>query len=143
MEDALNEVYRSDEEVDEVVRRFESCELSPSEFKHREHLIVALCYLLRMSDAEALERMRAGLGRYVRAHNIIPNLYHETLTVFWLKRVRALIAGAGCTKAEIANRLAVECGDSRLIFNYYSKELIDSDRAKRACAEPDLKPLDF
>jgi hypothetical protein len=143
MGDALNEVYQSDEEVDEVVRRFESCELSPSKFGHREHLIVALCYLLRMTDAEALERMRAGLGRYVRAHNINPTLYHETLTVFWLKRVRAFITGAGCMKAEIANRLTVECGDSRLIFNYYSKELIDSDRAKRECAEPDLKPLDF
>jgi hypothetical protein len=145
MTDALHERYGGEEEVAEVVRLFESCELPPTAFGHREHLIVALCYLLRMSDAEALERLRARLGKYVRAHGINPNLYHETLTVFWLKRVRAFITRActGRTQAEMANLLAAECGDSRLIFSYYSKELIDSEAARREWTEPDLKPLDF
>ena len=49
--------YRSDEEVSEVVRRFESCEFAPDEFKHRLHLTVALLYLLDSPYAEALERM--------------------------------------------------------------------------------------
>ncbi|MDT7808105.1 MAG: hypothetical protein QOJ70_1918 [Acidobacteriota bacterium] len=145
MKDALNERYRSDKEVEEVVRRFESCELPPSAFGHREHLMVALCYLLRMSEEDALERVRTHLGSYVRAHNINPNLYHETLTVFWLKRVRAFIVSAcvGLTKAELANHLAGECGNARLVFSYYSKELIDSEGARREWTEPDLRPLDF
>ncbi len=40
-----NEPYTSDKEVLEVVSRFESCELPTADFNHREHLIVALCYL--------------------------------------------------------------------------------------------------
>jgi hypothetical protein len=145
MSEESSGLYRNDEEVEEVVRRFESCELPPSDFGHRAHLTVALCYLLRSTDAEALERIRVGLGRYVRAHGINPNPYHETLTLFWLKRVRAFVerAGAGHTKAELANGLAEACADSRLVFDYYSKELIVSEAARRVWTAPDLRPLDF
>jgi len=140
-----NEPYSSVEEVLEVVRRFESCELPPADFNHREHLLVALCYLLRMSDAEALARLRSGIGRYVAAHNINPSLYHETITVFWMKLVRSYITrvGAGQGLAELVNGLAAESGSSRLIFDYYTKELIDSDGARREWVEPDLRPFNF
>ncbi|HEX8500119.1 MAG TPA: hypothetical protein VF659_05960 [Pyrinomonadaceae bacterium] len=142
---APNEPYRSDEEAGEVVRSFESCELPPADFNHREHLLVALCYLRSAGDAEALGRLRSGIGRYVAAHGINPDLYHETITVFWMKRVRAYLAraGGGAGLAELVNGLVAECGGSRLIFDYYSKELIDSERARRGWVEPDLRPLDF
>ena len=140
-----NEPYRSDAEVSEVVRRFESCELPPADFNHREHLLIALCYLTRMDDAESLNRVRAGIARYVEAHGINPRLYHETITVFWLRRVRAFLARADAARglAALTNALAVECGSSRLIYDYYSKELLDSEAARREWAEPDVKPLDF
>jgi hypothetical protein len=140
-----NELYQTDEEVLEVVRRFESCELPPADFNHREHLLVALCYLLRMNETDALGRVRARINAYVAAHGVNPNLYHETITVFWLKRVRAYLAraGDGLGLAEMTNALAAECGSSRLIFDYYSKRLIDSNEARRGWVEPDLKPLDF
>ena len=140
-----NELYQTDEEVLEVVRRFESCELPPADFNHREHLLVALCYLLRTDDAEALARIRARIGSYAAAHGVNPSLYHETITVFWLKRVRAYLerAPAGLDLAGMVNALAAECGSSRLIFDYYSRELIDSERARREWVEPDLRTLDF
>jgi hypothetical protein len=141
-----DEPYGSDEEATEVVRRFESCELPPADFNHREHLLLALCYLLRMGDAEALARLRAGIGRYVAAHGITPSLYHETVTVFWMRLVRAYLTregAAGRGLAGLVNGLAAESGSSRLIFDYYSKGLIDSEGARRAWVEPDLKPLDF
>jgi hypothetical protein len=140
-----NELYRTDEEVLEVVRRFESCELPTADFNHREHLLVALCYLRRMGDADALSHMRARIGSYAAAHGVNPSLYHETITAFWLRRVRAYLerADAGLGPAGMINALAAECGSSRLVFDYYSKELIDSEAARRAWVEPDLRPLDF
>ncbi|HEX8290526.1 MAG TPA: hypothetical protein VF570_02145 [Pyrinomonadaceae bacterium] len=140
-----NELYRTDKEVEEVVRRFESCELPPADFNHREHLLVALSYLLRMGEVDALERLRARINAYAAAHGVSPNLYHETITAFWLKRVRAYVerADAGLGLAGMTNALAAECGRSRLVFDYYSKELIDSEAARRGWVEPDLRPLDF
>jgi len=140
-----DEPYRSDEEVEGVVRGFESCELPPSEFNHREHLVVALFYLTRESDAAALGRIRANIARYAAAHGVNPSLYHETITVFWLRRVRAFVAraGAGAGLAVLANEVSSECGPSRLVFDYYSKDLVESDAARRGWVEPDLRPLDF
>jgi hypothetical protein len=138
-------IYRNADEVEEVVRRFESCETRPDDFKHGSHLVVALRYLLDSTDADALERMRKGLYRFLWTHGINQSVYHETLTVFWLKRVRAFIKHTGTrrTLAKLANSLLEECADSRLVYTYYSKELIDSDSARHAWTEPDLKPLDF
>src|SRR5437868_9959320 len=94
-----HERYRDDLGVKEVVRKFESCEFRPSEFKHRLHLTVALSYLLDAPYAEALERMRQSLRRFIRAHDIEPGVYHETLTVFWTRRVRPFAERADKTRA--------------------------------------------
>lgn len=137
--------YRSDDEVKEVVRKFESCEFQPSEFKHRLHLTVALSYLLDAPYAEAVERMRQSLRRFIARHGIEPRLYHETLTVFWMRRVLAFVEQADKTRgpAELANELNDACGDSRLVFDYYSKARLDSDKARAYWLDSDLKPLDF
>jgi hypothetical protein len=98
-----------------------------------------------MSDGDALSQIRARIGRYAAAHGINPSLYHETITLFWLKRVRAYLerTDAGLGLAEMTNALAAECGSSRLVFDYYSRELIDSETARCEWVEPDLRPLDF
>lgn len=141
-----NEVapYRSDEEVSEVVRKFESCEVAPDEFKHRLHLTVALVYLLDSTYAEALERMRRSLRRFVEHHKL-SGVYHETLTVFWMRRVLAFVEQSDRTRgpATLANELAEACADSRLAFDYYTKARLESDKARAYWLDSDLKPLDF
>src|SRR5918912_1239755 len=96
-------------------------------------------------DDEALERMRQGLRRFIRARGIEPGVYHETLTVFWMRRVRAFVEQAERTRglAELSNELVDACGDSRLVFEYYSKERLDSDKARAYWLDSDLRPLDF
>jgi hypothetical protein len=138
-------VYLCDEEVEEMVRRFEGCALSPSEFKHRPHLTVSLSYLLELPDEEALARMRLSIHRFIAHHALPHGVYHETLTVFWMRRVRSFVARAGAERPlfELANELAKECGDSRLVYEYFSKEVIDSEGARARWVDPDLKPLDF
>jgi len=141
-----DELYRSDEEVEEVLRGFESCETPAAEFDHGRHLTVALALLARLGDERAAAaRMREGLARFIAAHGVAPRKYHETLTVFWVRRVNAFAAraGAGRTLAELANELIRECGDSRLVFDYYSRALVDSEEARARWVEPDLKALDF
>jgi hypothetical protein len=136
--------YRSDEEVSEVVRKFESCEFAPDEFKHRLHLTVALVYLLDSTYAEALERMRRSLRRFVEHHKL-SGVYHETLTVFWMRRVLAFVEQSDRTRgpAMLANELTEACADSRLALDYYTKVRLESDKARAYWLDSDLKPLDF
>ena len=139
-----NELYRTDEEVLEVVRRFESCEYAPDDFKHRLHLSVALVYLLDSPYHVALERIRSRLKGFIEHHGL-SGVYHETLTVFWMRRVLAFTERADRARglAQLANELSQACADPRVVSDYYSKARIESDQARAYWLDSDLKPLDF
>jgi hypothetical protein len=59
MSDALH--YRTDEEIEDVVHRFESCSYTPEEFVHARHLTVAAWCFAIMEPVAARQKMRAGL----------------------------------------------------------------------------------
>ena len=142
-EEQARKLYADEREIEELVRGFENLTLPPQVFDHAGHLTVALWYLARRGEPEASERMRGGLRRFAAHHG--SNLYHETITLFWLRVVSAFLRreGEGRTLHELANLLAASCADKRLVFAYYSPELIGTDEAKSSWVEPDLKPLDF
>ena len=90
--------------------------------------------------------MRGSLHRFLAHHRIDPaSVYHETLTVFWMRRVLAFAEREGGTRglAELANGLSEACADPRLVFDYYSRGRIESDKARAYWLDSDLKPLDF
>jgi len=102
--------------------------------------------LLQDTDvAAALARMRRSILGFIEHHDIPREVYHETLTVFWVRRVRAFVSreGRGRTLRELANELARACGDPRLVHEYFSEALIKSEAARVGWVEPDRKPLDF
>jgi hypothetical protein len=136
--------FKETREIERLVEGFESCTVAPAEFDHGAHLAVAMWYLSELSAPLAEERMRAGLHRYTRHHNA-EAMYNETITLFWLKLVRHFLARADSTRslAERANKLLSTYNSSKLVFEYYSRELIQTPEAKASWVEPDLKPLDF
>jgi hypothetical protein len=139
-EDAKSQgIYASEAQIETLVRGFESCTVE--EFKHGSHLVVALWYLARLSESEAYDRMRASLRRFAAHHH--SNLYHETITIFWLKVVQDVLSLAQPDRPlhELANQLLASRGDTRLVFDYYSQELLFSDAAKTSWVEPDLKRM--
>jgi hypothetical protein len=142
---AVFEQFGCDREVFEIVRRFESGELPPAEFDHRRHLTVALWYALRHDAAEVPAVMRRRLRGYLDSHGLGADVYHETLTLFWVRRVGAFLDAAGRSRSlyELANELCGAAGDSRLVKDYYSEAVIKSEAARRGWVKPDLRPLDF
>ena len=134
--------FKDETEISELVRAFETCEIHPAEFKHYQHLTVALWYLKHLPYEEASERMRGGIKRLAQAYG--KNGYHETITVFWLQMVRRFLASAQsrATVLELANMVASEYGKKNVIADYYSEETIASVKAKNEWVEPDLKALE-
>jgi hypothetical protein len=133
--------YESLDEMERVVRGFESCRLSPEEFTHRAHLTVALCYLRRLTVPLAAERMRASLLRFLDHHNVAREKYNETITLFWIKLLRKLLDDSVRKRPFVpaANEVIAQLNDSRLIFDYYSRERLFSEEARSGWVEPDLK----
>ena len=142
-EEQARKFYADEREVEALVRGLEDLTLPPQEFDHAGHLTVALWYLARLGGPEAAERMRGGLKKFAAHHG--SNLYHETITLFWLRVVGAFLRTEreGRALHELANLLATSRGNKRLVFDYYSPRLIESNEAKSAWVEPDVQPFDF
>jgi hypothetical protein len=134
--------FKDETEVRELVRAFETCEINPAEFKHYQHLAVALWYLKHHPYETASEKMRSGIQRLAAAYG--KSGYHETITVFWLKVVHGFLlkADSRATIFELASEVASEYGHKNLIAEYYSEELLASVKAKNEWVEPDLKAVD-
>jgi hypothetical protein len=77
----------SEREIEEVVRGFETCETGADDFKHQDHLVVAVWYVHNFGGEAALERMRAGLIRFLNHHEVDPKKYSDPITKFWIERV--------------------------------------------------------
>jgi hypothetical protein len=77
----------SEQEIESVVRGFETCETRADDFKHKDHLVVAVWYVHNLGREAALERVRAGLLRFLAHHEVDPKKYSEEITRFWIERV--------------------------------------------------------
>ena len=133
--------FKDDEEIVDLVLRFESCEINPAIFRHYQHLTVALWYVRQFPYETASEKMRTGIQKLGAAYGKMG--YHETITLFWLIMVRdfALLADSKETICDLANRMVTRYQNKDLIKEYYSEELLDSSEAKDGWLEPDLKAL--
>lgn len=140
----MRESFASDAEVDALVYGFESGSLLPSEFSHQAHMAVALSYVSQMPEEMALGRMRAYVQKFATAHGK-SQLYHETLTVFWM-RLLSHLSGVYQVDLPLWTRinLIIDRWGSRLpVEAHYSPELIRSEAARSQWVPPDRLPLPF
>ncbi|MGD9630692.1 MAG: hypothetical protein AB7V18_15755 [Pyrinomonadaceae bacterium] len=137
--------YKNEEDVFELLRLFETGTISRDDWRHAEHLVVALCYLTDRPLDEATDKMRSGIFNLLGAFGVdlskeMP--YHETLTVFWMRTAYAFtLMTAELPLYERANRI-IDAFDKDYPLRFYSKELLFSDRARAEYVEPDLSQPD-
>jgi hypothetical protein len=140
MEVGMNHYYKTEEEIRTLVESFEACSFHPSEFRHYQHLTVALWYVSNLPFDEATTKVTQGIRRLADAYG--KTGYHETITLFWLRVVACFVAEREqLTLPELANALIEHCVDKNLIGRHYSADLLASAKAKAEWVEPDLHPL--
>ena len=139
----MTSFYESEDEITAVVHGFESCSTSDSGFTHRAHLTVAVWYLSRGTTAQSLLRMRTSIFRFLDHHHVGHEKYNETLTLFWIKLVRQYLdeLDPKYSLLDATNALIESLGNSQVVFDYYTRERLWSEEARRVWVEPDLKPL--
>ena len=137
--------YQHEKEIYALFASFEDATVSRDEWKHAEHLVVALCYLENHDLETATALMRVGIlnllerGFGVDLSQEMP--YHETITVFWMRTAYAFsLMHKELSMLEKANSLC-EMFDKDYPLRFYSRELLFSDRARSEFVGPDLSPL--
>ena len=135
--------YKSRNDIELVVRGFESCTTGKDEFTHQDHLTVAVWYLRSFELRDAIDQMRMSLFRFLDHHGVGREVYNETITVFWMRLIQEFLSDTDRRQSlvEAANTVLEQLWNSRLIFEYYTEDLVRSPMAKKSWVEPDLKPL--
>jgi hypothetical protein len=136
------EYFKSEQELKEIVRGFETCTTPATDFPHMSHLVLATWYLNGSAVPVALDKMRASILAFLK-HYGINGKYNETITLFWMIVVKNFLdtLPGELTLLERTNAVIEELNDSNLMFEYYSKDLLWSDKAMSEWVDPDLKPL--
>ena len=133
--------YRTENEIDVLVKSFEAATISRDDFKHAEHLTVALHYVSIYDLETATEKMRSGLCKHLVAVGVdltkeMP--YHETLTVFWMQTIGEFNNSKnGTSLLDKANELVAKY-DKDYPLKFYSREFLFSDEARSRFVEGDL-----
>ena len=138
--------YKTKADIARLVESFENATVSRDDWKHAEHLVVALYYVSRYDLETATEKMRNGIfkllteGFGVDLSKDMP--YHETLTIFWMRTVANFNAATNGAAFSDKIRDVVERFDKDYPLRFYSREYLFSDAARAAFVEPDLEPID-
>ena len=134
--------YTDEAEVLDLVRSFEDATVPHDDWKHAEHLVVALYYLTHHDLDTAYNKMRSGILNLLE-HGFKVDLtrempYHETITIFWIRTVAEFNASKnGATLLKKANEVAYKW-DKDYPLKFYSRELLFSDEARARFVEGDL-----
>ena len=136
--------FASDAEIATLVHAFETATIPASEFTHAAHIAVALSYLNETPPEQALKRMREKIRDFA-AHHGVSNLYHETLTTFWMSLLDHVAANYDVDLPlwRRINLIVARWGTRRPVDAHYTRELITSQTARETWIPPDRLPLPF
>ncbi|NOT47486.1 MAG: hypothetical protein HOP17_07020, partial [Acidobacteria bacterium] len=134
--------FNKESEILDLVGSFEEANISRDDWRHAEHLTVALFYLTHHDYDTAAAKMRDGIFNLLRnGFNVdltkeMP--YHETLTVFWMRTVADFNAVKnGASLLDKANEL-VATYHKDYPLRFYSREFLFSEERRRTFAPGDL-----
>ena len=140
----MNHTYHNESEIHAVVDGFETCSTDKTKFKHRDHLTVAVSYLESLSLDQACERLRRALFAFIDHHQVDRAKYNETITIFWLQLVRKGMSELPeeTSLVDKCNHVLQTLDNADLVYEYYSRETLWSDAARKEFVPPDLKRWD-
>jgi hypothetical protein len=120
---------------EEFLTAFEDCTLE--EFHHSDHIRMAWLYLRNFGYTEGSAKIKEGIKRFAAAKGAT-NLYHETITEFWIRLVQHVIENHPAETFEEFFASFPPLQDSQSIYRHYTKEFLMSDGPRAEWYNPDL-----
>ncbi len=126
--------YKTENEILEVIEKFENGTISRDAWGHPEHLILAFHYASNNDFDSALIKMRDGIFNLLKSFEVDLNKempYHETMTVFWMRTVYDFaMSKIGASVIESVDEMITKF-DKDYPLHFYSREVLFSDEARK------------
>ncbi len=133
--------FKTENEIFRIINLFEAALLPSEEWRHREHLTMAMFYSLNNNFENTLTKMRDGINKLNVFHGVVTTPergYHETLTVFWVKTVFDCVkTNPNKNLIDLSNEI-IEKFDTNYPLKFYSRERLFSVEARFGFIEADL-----
>jgi hypothetical protein len=115
-ERVMGDYYQTEQEIEAAVAGFEQCTIAPENFKHREHLTVAVYYLRDSAPDQAFQKMRSGLFRFLDHHSVGRGKYSEELTLSWIALIQSVVeqTNPDLSLLAVTNVVLERLGNSRI-----------------------------
>ncbi len=123
---------------DITIEAFETGRINADSFNHEAHVYLAWLYLEKLPVLDALQRYSDGLIRLTRQLGI-PGKYHETITCFYLFVIAERRDASPGDWADFRrqNDDLLARGDASVLYRFYSREALASERARKTFVLPD------
>jgi hypothetical protein len=137
----------TEQEIDGFLAAFEEGTLPKKRWTHAAHLLTGACYVYRLGELGAIEKMRLCVRRYneaVGGKNTETSGYHETITIAWIKLLAKLLCESPPMERAAFAALAVKRfeADRNILRRYYDFNLASSVEARRTWVPPTLASFD-
>lgn len=128
----------------DFLRAIEDATFDAEQFHHREHLRMTWLYLTHHGFALGAQKVHAALTRFAAA-NGHPEKFHETITRAFTDLVALAIesSATAATSLELLLDAAPRLLERDLLFHFYARATLLSQRAREGFVPPDLMPLSF
>ena len=128
---------------DEFLDAFEAQAISRADWTHEAHVRMGWLYCTRHETfGDAVQCACTGIRALNKANGVADNLYHQTVTIAFMRLIHARIEDAGLTwpgfrdaHPELLSR------EKPILLAYYSKALLETDEARLDFVEPDLQKI--
>jgi hypothetical protein len=122
--------------------RFESGDILPFDFRHRDHLRLMFVYLCENNAQTANDSMRTALKNFLKSNNVPSGKYHETVTCSWVQAVKHFMEQADPASSFeefiTANERLL---DTDIMLSHYKRETLFSDKARIEFILPDIEAI--
>jgi len=144
-------LFTHEAEIIEVGEGLLACTLPRPRWTHEAHLAACLYLMLRRPEIALEAELPGIIRRYnvsVGTENTDTSGYHETITQFYIRAIRAFAAteqaASEADMLALCNRLlASEMGERAYPLRFWSREALFSIPARHDWVEPDLARLPF
>lgn len=139
-----NGSYTFDHEA--IAMAFQDRTLPKALWTHEAHLTTAIWFIMKYEGFDALCRIKSGIISYnlsVGGENNGTNGYHETITVFWWRLLSLFVSEhKGLDYESMCAAFLKSAWNKReIIFDYYSKESVLSQKARAMFIHEDIQSV--
>ncbi|MCH9813797.1 MAG: hypothetical protein K0U47_07615 [Epsilonproteobacteria bacterium] len=138
----MQHTYTSKEK--DYLESFHTRTLDLSQFHHREHLQITYTLLIDKSIEESYQAIKEGILNILHDVGVDTTKYHESMTYGWVKIVKYfMIKTPPCESFDAFIVQNEQLLDMDILYQYYSKTLIQREEARLKILPPDLKEIDL